>query len=328
MVYFKDDLYLLALELFQASGYAVTSEVIFSNHSPEQVIYFDSGADIYISKTERNMLKDITNISYLFNIGVDSFDLSKEDSVGFYSIEIVGSKRYRSQIAYDTHCILKPFLSGKGNIILYRLNEEIMLTVQGFDTDVYLSDWFHQSDDFDFLAERIHICNMSLNTAKDFIIDFAYSSARWYYIYPITGEFVYNLVPINYYSIFEPIKFNYREFKKLVQSLLETVVVEYGDDYVTQKKIQNKIQTSTIDIQTELDLLALEIEFEDKQNIFEKDLEGDDYYENNSFEEDIQQSKDEYEFEYIDKEIFDDPVLMVKHLKKLEKMGDNRQKEG
>jgi len=321
MAYFKDDLYLLALELFQSSGYAVTSDVVFSNHSPEQVVYFDSKIDIYLSQVQRDMLKSITNISHLFNIDAGTFYLSKEDSVGFYSIEIIGSKRYRSQIAYDTHCVLKPTLSGKGNVILYRFDEEIMLTVQGFDSDVYLSDWYHQSDDLEFLAERIHICNMSLSTARDFIIDFAYSSARWYYVYPITGEFAaYNMIPMNYYSVFEPLIFNYHEFKELVQSLIETAVVQYGDDYVEQSRIQNKEQPSTIDIQTELDLIALEVDLDNNENMFGKEVESDNYQEvEDDFFKDIQ-TKDEYEFQHIDTEIFNDPLLMIKYLKKFEEM--------
>jgi hypothetical protein len=111
---FDDFLYLLALKFFRKAGHAVASEVLFANHTPEQLVYFDSGIDISLSRIQRNMLKNVTNVSHLFDISDATFEISGSGSVSFYSIELLSTKQNRSQVAYDIHSLLRLAFSGIG----------------------------------------------------------------------------------------------------------------------------------------------------------------------------------------------------------------------
>ncbi|MGI6462136.1 MAG: hypothetical protein ACOX04_00680 [Candidatus Scatomorpha sp.] len=302
---FDDFLYLLALKFFCESGHTDVSEAVFANHTPEQVVYFDSGMDISLSRTQRDILKNVTNISHIFDIKDVVFEEPETGSVSFYSIELLSTKQCRSQDAYDTHCLLRTIFAEVGSIILFRDYDELMLSVQGCGSDVYLSDWFHQDDDFELWAERINICGMSLRSAGDFISDFIYNSARYYFIYPITVETaVYTMLPENYFSKlkFYGEKFYAEDFKETICEYLRIAEIEYGDDYVKQ----GNMETLSTNVGTELDLLALEIEEEgDLISV----AEGED-----DFSED-EYAKDEYEFSDIDEEILQDPILMLKYIK-------------
>jgi len=313
---YPEGLYLFAMRLFQATGLAITSDPLFYNHTPEQIIYFDTDRDISLSQAQRRMLNNVTNISHLFNIDAEIFDSSASDSIGFYSIELMSSKKYRSQLAYDIHGLLRHAFSGAGNIVLFRHDDKVLVSVQGYDSDVYLSDWFDSEEQFDELVERIHACCMSYRSSKEFLSDFIYAAARWYYIYPITGEeAAYSMLPLFYFDEIDRGEREYdrEEIKEMVRGYLRTAEVEYGDDYVEQ----GNMQTSSVDIGAELDLLALEMDMDDDQlpDEFIDEETGD---VGAADPDDL----DEYEFEDFDPDLFNDPALMVKFLEKSEKHQD------
>lgn len=308
-----EELYLFAMRLFQATGLVITSDPLFYNHTPEQIIYFDTERDISLSQAQRRMLSNVTNISHLFDIDAEIFDSTASDPIGFYSIELMSSKKFRSQLAYDIHGLLRHALAGTGNIVLFRYDEKVLVSVQGYDSDVYLSDWFDSEDQFDELAERINACCMSYRSSKEFLSDFIYASARWYYIYPITGEEAADsMLPLFYFDEIDRSEREYdrEEIKEMVRGYLRTAEVEYGDDYVEQ----GNMQTSSVDIGAELDLLALEMDMDDDQL-------PDEFIDEETGEIGVTDPDDlyEYEFEDFDPDLFNDPALMVKFLEKSEK---------
>ncbi|NLL62779.1 MAG: hypothetical protein GX241_00830 [Ruminococcaceae bacterium] len=200
---FDDFLYLLALKFFHMAGHTDATEVLFANHTPEQVVYFDSNIDISLSRVQREVLKSAINVSHIFDISDTTFEISRTGSVSFYSIELLGTKQNRTQVAYDIHSLLRIAFSGIGSVVLFRYNNELMLSVQGHNSNVYFSDWFHQDDDFELWAERINVSGISFKSSVDFINDFIYNSARCYLVYPITRETAsYTMLPANYFSNF------------------------------------------------------------------------------------------------------------------------------
>lgn len=303
----KNDLYLYAIELFQASGNAATSDVIFTNHTPEQFVYFDCQEEVAFSQLQRKMINNVSCISHLFDIQDETFDRQGYGSIGFYSMEMLCSKSLRSQTAYDIHCLFQRVFPTKASIILFRHNRKILLSMQGFDSDVYLSDWFDEEGDFDVLVNSIHICNMSLHSARDYFYDFVYSIARWYYIYPITKEAAtYLMFPIDYFLEYE------NDIARLDRETLMDQIFEnfrlaeadYGDDFVEPGITQQSI----INVGAELDLIALELDINDMGNdeeyLDETDELGEEYDEEETEDEDF------------DNDIFEDPTLMVRFLER------------
>ena len=89
----------------------------------------------------------------------------------------------------------------------------------------------------------------------------------------------------------------------------------YGDDYV---EYDEAVVFRGNDIAAELNLMLLEME-DDNDNPFGEEMgtEYDDLDEDDSFDESVEDTeKDYYEFDDFDPEIFRDPTLMVKWLKK------------
>lgn len=311
---FDDFLYLLALKFFRKAGHAVASEVLFANHTPEQLVYFDSGIDISLSRIQRNMLKNVTNVSHLFDISDATFEISGSGSVSFYSIELLSTKQNRSQVAYDIHSLLRLAFSGIGSIVLFRFDYELMLSLQVGDSDIYLSDWFHQDNDFELWVERINICGMSLKSARDFVNDFIYNSARCYFIYPITIETAaYTMLPVNYFSNLDLSgeDFDTEDFKTTIREYLRYAEIKYGDDYVEQ----GEMEILSINAGSELELLAFELELDNESDENDEEDGTLGVVDNsNDFSED-ENVIEEYEFSEIDEDILQDPIEMLKYIK-------------
>lgn len=158
---------------------------------------------------------------------------------------------------------------------------------------------------------------MSLKSAGDFANDFIYNSARCYFIYPITIQTAaYTMLPVNYFSNLDLSgeDFDIEDFKTTIREYLRYAEIKYGDDYVEQ----GEMETLSVNVGAELDLLAFELELEDEDEeglsgiasdddlLSEIDDEEDDFFDDDS--------SDEYEFSNIDKEILQDPILMLKHI--------------
>lgn len=311
-----EDLYKTGIKLFLEAGHTPTSDVVYINHTPEQVVYFDTSEDIYLSLQQRSALTEAVYISHLFDITEDLFDNKDKCCVGFYSVEINTTVHSRSQSAYDIHSALCAALSGEANVILFRHEGKLLISVQGFDSEIVLSDWFDEYTEFDVLLERIHVCNVSLSSVRDYVGDLIYACARWYHIYPISGEMAaYDMLPVNCFSStdLEAPSLSKEELKEIIRDALNTAANEYGYDYV-ESGITHHL--SDRDISAELDLLSLDLDMEDEEgfaaDIFDDEEYADDY-EDEEDEVDTDQA-DEYEFESFDAEIFRDPLQMIKLL--------------
>jgi hypothetical protein len=314
----NSDFYQQALSLFKEAGHAITDVPIYFNHSIEQTIYFDTRATIALSTNQRSFLSCVTNISHLFDIDDDVFSKRNGIRICFYSMELLKIKSFRSQSAYDAHRILQNAFDGAASVLLFKNNDNVMLSFTGFASDIILSDWYSIEEDFDQLVDIIHIANMSLLSARNYFFDFMYCSARWYYTEPISGEYAaYSMLPINYLSscdnYIDILRVDREEIKELVRAALRKAETEYGDDYIEQ----TSTPTSAVDVGFELDLLALEIGMDDEDD---SDLLGDQFndddIEDDIYEENNEENRDEYEFDEVDPEIFEKPVLMVKWLKR------------
>ena len=185
----------------------------------------------------------------------------------------------------------------------------------GYGKHCILSDWYPIIDDTGELLEKLDIANMPISSSTDYFIGFVDTLARSYYLaYP--EVFVYTLLPIDFLSHFslDPVdKAQIDDYINLQTSAAER---EYGDDYVEYDD-NVRVGTRTAEISADLDMMLLEMDME-TDNLFE---EGDDDAESEddefAEEEDAEENEpDVYEFEDVDPEIFRDPTLMVKWLRK------------
>ena len=172
-----------------------------------------------------------------------------------------------------------------------------------------------------FSVFQFSFMRLPWESARVYFFDFAYSAARWYYIEPISEECAaYSMLPLNYFLFTERgidiFHVDREEIKGIIRAALSTAKTEYGDDYVEP----TAAPTSSIDIGAELDFLALEMEMEEDEPDLLNEQFGDDkdedIFEDDTYEENTDAKRDEYEFDDIDPVIFKDPNLMVKWLKR------------
>ena len=55
--------YKFAMDLFLKAGHVLTSLPEFSNHSPEQFVYFDGRSDVALSSEQRALFRAFDNVS-------------------------------------------------------------------------------------------------------------------------------------------------------------------------------------------------------------------------------------------------------------------------
>ena len=288
--------YSYAMELFFKAGHVSTFEPEFINHSPEQFVYFDNKSDIAISREQRGLLKIFDNVSRLFT----------NNGCAFFSINLLTTRSNRSQAAHDIHIMIHPIVGSAGTICLFRNDDEVMLSFEGFGYRCFLSDWYPMEDDYDHLLERLDIANMPCDRGLDYFSDMVYSLARQYYLYsePTTFE----ILPVDFITSSGIDEIDREELDRYIEYVLASPLREYGFDFVDYDE---SITTKGKGISAELDLLLLEID-DDNDNQFGEQIESSDY----GLDEDESFEQDEYEFDDVDPEIFRDPSLMVKWIQK------------
>ena len=304
----EDDMfYSEAMNLFQEAGHIATSSPQYANQTYKQVVYFDTEKTVLIDPSMSSVLEQALAISHLFDLGDDVFEIETGSLIAYYSVVLGCEKKNRSQMAHDAHFLLHQTFSSEISIILFKHEESVLLSVAGFDTDIILSDWYGYWENWDELGELIHVAQLSFETPYDFIADLIYLVAREYYKHPVLEKTeVYGLIPSHYFcsesyledaDVREPIK-------DLIKRLATEDQYLYGDDYV--EPITDHIRDMG-DIDDELDMLSFELDMEEDipDDIAEEDVDDFDDTE-----------RDEYEFEDVDPEIFDDPSLMLKWLDK------------
>ncbi len=300
-----ESFYIYAMELFSKTGHVFASVPEVINHSPEQFCYFDNKSDVALSQNQRAMFRTFNNISRLFSF----------NGCVFFSLNILTTKRERSQAAHDIHTMIHPIIGADGTICLFRYDNEVMVSFMGFGYRCILSDWYPIEDDYERLLKRLDISNMSIEFGVDYFTDMVHVLARSYYLYRQPST--YEILPIDFISNAEIDGLDREKLDKFIEYVLAEPQQEYGDDYV---EYYESITDKRENVSAELDLMLLEMDNED-DNPFGEEIESEDdiFDEDESFEDNAESAKkDEYEFDDVDPEIFRDPTLLVKWLNKLE----------
>lgn len=291
-----------ALALFRKAGFTANLTPLSANHSFKQAVYLDSEKTIFVDK---GILNCAVNISHLFDLD-DAFFVEGTGSViSFYSVQLNCLSKHRSQMAHDVHSILHASFSTDISVILFYHDSNVMISVAGVDEDVILSEWYDFFYDFDDLTDLLNIGQLSIVSSHQFIIDLICVVARSYYLEPApSGLSAYSVIPLFYYG--KGLVENEHSRKKMpvedfiVQSIRE-IELKHGDDYVEHKQgIARDMST----IENELDRLSFDLE------LHEEESRGPDFL-NKVLDE---KERDEYEYDDIDPEIFEDPTLMLQWL--------------
>lgn len=150
---------------------------------------------------------------------------------------------------------------------------------------------------------------MNVTSHREYFLDFIYSMARNYYIYPTSSSFaIYKLLPIDFFSSDSSGFVSKEEIKEIIEAELSTVRELYGDDYVEYNENETRL-SNDIETKNDIELLLLDLE-NDEEAVPEE------YLEDSDLELETNQGFDEYELSNLDSELFEDPVLMVKWLQK------------
>lgn len=302
--YGGESFYQFAMALFTEAGHVFTSTPEYYNHSAERFAYFDNKADVSLSSADRALMKRFNNVSRLFTA----------NKCAFFSINLVALCSERSELAHNIHTMLHPLVDADGTIFLFRFEDEVMLSFLGFGYRCILSDWYSMFDPFDKLVQRLDIVNMNINSSREYFDDLIYSLAREYYIVG-TNVSAFTVLPINALSLLDRDEISRDDLDDIIRAEMFAACREYGDDYVAYDEA---VHVGNEDIGSSLDMMLLDVDMED-DNPFGEDIEDDEY---NSDEEDFF-THDEYEFADVDPEVFRDPTLLVKLLKRQEQRSDN-----
>ena len=318
---FEQTLCNFAMCLFREAGHTDASLPIYTNHSIKQAIYFDSQKDIVLSRFQRETLFLASNISFLFELTDNTFDKATGKNVAFYSANLCSTLSSRSQDAHNVHALLRRYWDCAYSVVMFYFDCSVILSFADGAGRIILSDCYNIDSDLEYLSGRMDISNVSLYSADNYLSDLVYSLARWYYIQPISPEEAsYNMFPIDYFASSQrTYEDNDRErIKEMIRSILCSAEDEYNVDYVAP---DDQELSSSFDLEAEIDLLGLELEIVNDEE-FETDLDDEEiYYDNDEFEN-CDTTVDEYMFEDVDPEIFNDPALMVKWLERKEKRAE------
>lgn len=206
------------------------------------------------------------------------------------------------------------FSGAQGTIVLFHCNECVLLSFMGFGHHCMLSDWYTiPRDDLD-LRDKLDIANMTILEDVDYFSDFVYILARPYYLVR-KAPATLSLIPIDAHARIDSGELERDDIDLIVKEQLLVPQYEYGYDYVEYDEQANSKQD---DISADIDLMLLEIDDDDEDDnpfgeVLESDGEG---FDESGDEYTGEFDLDEYGLDDIDPNIFKDPTLMVKWLKK------------
>lgn len=296
--YEGESFYQFAMSLFMETGHVFTSTPEYSNHSAERFAYFDNRPDASLSPANRALLKRFDNVSRLFTV----------NGCVFFSLNLLARRSERSELAHNIHTMLHPIIKADGTICLFRCEDEVMLSFMGFGYRCVLSDWYPMLDPYDELLQRLDIINMSINSGREYLCDLIYSLAREYYIVGENAS-AFELLPIDALIRLDRDEITRDDLDEIVREGMFAAYRKYGDDYV---EYDESTPTRSDDISSDLDLMLLDMDMEEDDNPFGEEIEEDDI----DPDEEEYITHDEYEFSNVDPEVFKDPTLLVKLLKR------------
>ena len=166
------------------------------------------------------------------------------------------------------------------------------------------------------LRDKLDIANMTILEDVDYFSDFIYILARPYYLAG-KAPATFSLIPIDAHARIDSGELDRDDIDLIVKEQILAPQYEYGYDYVEYDEQANSKQD---DISADIDLMLLEIDNDDKDDnpfgeVLDSDDEGvDEFGDEYTGEFDL----DEYGLDDVDPNIFKDPTLMVKWLKKMD----------
>ena len=299
MFYEKEMLCDNALDLFREAGHTFASRPIYSNHTLKQVLYSDSNKVVFVN---RELLYSAGEISHLFNVNDSEFEKEDGLTISFYSAKLLCEVNHRSKTAEEIHSVLQSSFLSDYSIVIFQHEESVMLSVTGLDNDIILSDWYDLFFDAEQIIDLLSIANYSHSSVREYLLDYIYLFARPYYLDSgLTGVSAYSAVPTTY---FDDIDDELCEEKPTVKEAALNSMVDYqklyGDDYVAP--MHGIIQDFSA-IGDEIAKLSFDMEI--------KRLSGSESQEEESSNK---KEKDEFEFDKVAPEVFEDPELLLKWL--------------
>lgn len=311
-IFEEEDFVSSAIHLFRTIGHTLTYKPYLIANDIKYCIYFDLGFKYIFTQQEEESFSYISQLSLLFQLEDNIFDIATHKSIKYYAIELSVSKSNRSNIAHTVHNSFSRE-STNGTVILFRNDSECMLSIsygKGEDGNkIYLSDWINVNSDVEYI-EKIDVQNLSFSSSLAFISDFIYYSAREYYIYQFSKEYIYNqILNLDFFRT------DYRVDKEAVNRFIDEMLYGhiklYGDDYIEEDEHNGNINNTNYD-DLDLDMIELELESESDKKSQIDDFEEFDEMNDDSYEKDI----DAYQVDIdeIDDYILNDPIELIKWL--------------
>jgi len=257
----------------------------------------------------------INQLSLLFQLDDNLFDVATHSSINYYAIELSVSRSNRSNVAHTIHNSFARE-SADSTVILFRNNSECMLSIsygKGENGNkIYLSDWINVNSDVNYI-ENIAVYNLSFSSSLAFISDFIYYSAREYYIYQFSKEYIYSqILNLDFFRIDNRVDRD--AVNEFVEGILYGHIKFYGDDYIEVDKYDDYINSTSYN-DLELDMLELELEMESDEisgiDDFEE-FDDTDELDDESYEGDTDRYK--VDIDDIDDYILNDPIELIKWL--------------
>lgn len=313
--------YEYAMDLLRRAGHITDTVPAYKNHSSERAVFFDLPCSTGLAEWERKLLNQFTDVSELFSIRRNFAEQFVPIAIRCFSIEVSSYDRSTCELISQIAKLLCKAASSAGVIVLAKCGSRMIFSFSGYGFNNILSDWFWIGEYTEEIIEKISIANMSTKNTSAYFFDFIYSIARPYYFYnPRAHSYVD--IPSDYLDREGKDYSGKDEIKRLLTHLGNAAMLQYGDDYLEIEFTGNKQIASASDSE-DLDLLLLDLDLdsEDADEGLDKNIEQEMEAEFEEFEFESGVGEDEgegelEEFEYLPQEIFDDPLLMVEHLKK------------
>lgn len=309
-----DDFCHLAMQLFRAAGHTFNVKAAISNKKIRDFVYIDIQHNQVLTPMDWNHLNQVISASLLFSNGANYFDMPNCDiEIDYYAISLNATNSERSPLAHEIHKVVSRLSMAPLSVILFEVNEFYLFSFaerkQGQQSTVILSDWFSLNSVTDVLL-RVDATHFTNTSVIDFFYDFQYAIARPYYIYPISFEYAkYEMFPLKLFGGNDVSVGDRETINEILRDNYLSPLQVYKDDYVAEDDNNRKVQSfSTEDITLELLELEMDTIAPDEENA----LLGEDAVEDDEFD---YKGEDDY-LDHLDEELFDDPIKMLKWIKK------------
>lgn len=307
------------ISLLKEAGHMIAPDPVYVNHSIKDVIYFDSKKYVVMSESDRRLLALVDNISLIMELEWPRTN----EKIQFFALVTHTSERSRSQDTGEIHFLLQQTWESNYSIIFVKNNNQFVISFADGAKSQVFSDWYDVYEDFDGVAERLSVGNISFSTCSDCFRDYRYAIERAYYTYPISiEEASYDMLPRDLFALktaengsFLPdIEVTKEDIREIVRANASYYRQLYGYDYIeacNRNALNDVLNYNLID---EIDRISFELDFADEYSEKPVSFHESDYTEEVATDEmDFLEGIDDV---VIDMTILEDPVMLVKWLEK------------